>query len=214
PQKERGPRGTPQPLPLPPPFLPYCERPDVSRPSWAPTFLEHYAMNGSEALAAAHAGIHIETLRQRRKTDAAFEAECDAAYTDHKQLTEWESHSVGRVTRNPLPFFAKLKKLDPTGYVERLVTVNASLTPEPDGVADLLTKMFGATLPGTLPLMVKKFGTLQLREALGEESYNTLVEAGKLPPVPEIIDADPISSEASPPASPARRNGERKRAAP
>src|SRR5262245_61175904 len=158
PQKER-PRGTPQPLPPPPPFLPYCERPDVPRPAWAPMFLEHYAMNSSEALAAAHAGIHIETLRHRRKTDRPFEAECDAAYPYHKQLTEWESHSVGRVTRNPLPFFAKLKKLDPAGYVERLVTVNASVTPEPDGVADLLAKMFGATLPGTLPLMVKKFGT-------------------------------------------------------
>lgn len=156
-------------------------------------------MNGSEALAAAHAGIHIETFRRQRRTDAHFDAECDAAFTFHKQLVEWESHSVGRTTKNPLPFFAKLKKLDPTGYVERLVTVNASVTPEmaPEGLDDLLAKLVEMSTQANRDLMVRKFGTIRISEALGEDAYRALVEAGKLPPLlalgegPGIIDAEP-----------------------
>jgi hypothetical protein len=148
PQKE-----APEPVAPPAPYLPYDGlEPDPAAPPRAPwygTFLRDLAERGLMSLAAARAGVHISKVRRRRAADPAFAEEIEVARDYYKAYLEWQSVELGRVNRNPLPFFARLKAELPARYIDKATMLVASVTgelPAEDGRA-LLLAMFGQGTP-------------------------------------------------------------------
>jgi hypothetical protein len=144
-----GKKEAPEPVEPPAPYVPYDGlEPDPTVPSrepWYGVFLRDLAGRGLMSLAAARAGVHISKVRRRRDADPAFAEEIEVARDYYKAHLEWQSVELGRVNRNPLPFFARLKAELPARYIDKatmLVTSFTTTLPPEDGKA-LLQAMFG-----------------------------------------------------------------------
>jgi hypothetical protein len=153
-QKER-----PEPVAPPAPYLPYDGlEPDPAAPPrepWYGVFLRDMAERGLMSLAAARARVHISKVRRRRTADPAFAEEIEVARDYYKSFLEWQSVELGRVNRNPLPFFARLKAELPARYIDKATMLVASFTgelPAEDGKA-LLLAMFGQGAGATHPAL-------------------------------------------------------------
>ena len=75
----------------------------------------------------------------------------------YKAYLEWQSVELGRVNRNPLPFFARLKAELPARYIDKATMLVASFTsdlPAEDGKT-LLQAMFGNVAPPGCPPMLE-----------------------------------------------------------
>ena len=114
-------------------------------------FLRDLAERGLMSLAAARAGVHISKVRRRRDADPEFAAEVDVAREYYCDYLEWESVTLGKTSRNPLPYFARLKAERPARYIDKATMLVASFTselPAEDGKA-LLLAMFGQGVTST-----------------------------------------------------------------
>jgi hypothetical protein len=114
-------------------------------------FLRDLAERGLMSLAAARAGVHISKVRRRRDADPEFAAEVDVAREYYCDYLEWESVTLGKKSRNPLPYFARLKAERPARYIDKATMLVASFTsdlPAEDGRA-LLLAMFGQGVTST-----------------------------------------------------------------
>lgn len=141
------------------PFVPYLGHDDVPREPWVDVFLRATAKTGGAELAAAEAGVHRSVVRRRRQTDAGFAEEEEAALEHFRDRTEWESLQVGRLRKNPLPFFARLKAERPGRYVEKatLAVVNVPAdTPGPAEARALLLEMLKSTTPTTRRMLAEE----------------------------------------------------------
>jgi hypothetical protein len=120
------------------------------RESWYDVFLRDLAARGLLTLAAAKAGIHRSRVYRHMEVDPEFAAEVDVAreyYADH---LEWQSVALGQISRNPLPFFARLKAERPARYIDRqavLVGTSSDLDPQ-EGKA-ILQAMLGVGTSAT-----------------------------------------------------------------
>ena len=139
----------PEPVAPPAPYLPYDGlEPAPAMPPrepWYGVFLRDLAERGLMSLAAARAGVHISKVRRRRDADPEFAAEVDVAREYYCDYLEWESVTLGKTSRNPLPYFARLKAERPARYIDKATMLVASFTgelPAEDGKA-LLLAMFG-----------------------------------------------------------------------
>jgi hypothetical protein len=68
---------------------------------------------------------------------------------------EWESVTLGKTSRNPLPYFARLKAERPARYIDKATMLVASFTgdlPAADGKA-LLHAMLGQPAGATFPML-------------------------------------------------------------
>ena len=153
-QKER-----PEPVAPPAPYLPYDGlEPAPAMPPrepWYGVFLRDLAERGLMSLAAARAGVHISKVRRRRDADPEFAAEVDVAREYYCDYLEWESVTLGKTSRNPLPYFARLKAERPGRYIDKATMLVASFTgelPAEDGKA-LLLAMFGQGAGATHPAL-------------------------------------------------------------
>jgi hypothetical protein len=140
---------SPEPVAPPAPYLPYAGiEPDPVAPPrepWYGVFLRDLAERGLMSLAAARAGVHISKVRRRRDADPEFAAEVGVAREYYCDYLEWESVTLGKTSRNPLPFFARLKAERPNRYIDRqavLLATGITELPAEDGKA-LLLAMFG-----------------------------------------------------------------------
>lgn len=147
----------PAPVAPPAPYLPYDGlEPAPAMPPrepWYGVFLRDLAERGLMALAAARAGVHISKVRRRRDADPEFAAEVDVAREYYCDYLEWESVTLGKTSRNPLPYFARLKAERPARYIDKATMLVASFTsdlPAEDGKA-LLLAMFGQGVTSTYP---------------------------------------------------------------
>jgi hypothetical protein len=150
----------PEPVAPPAPYLPYAglEPDDPAAPPRAPwygVFLRDLAERGLMSLAAARAGVHISKVRRRRDADPEFAAEVDVAREYYCDYLEWESVTLGKTSRNPLPYFARLKAERPARYIDKATMLVASFTsdlPAADGKA-LLHAMLGQPAGATFPML-------------------------------------------------------------
>ena len=141
------------------PFVPYLGRDDVPREPWVDVFLKFLAEMGGAELAAAQGGVRASVVRHRRHEDALFAEEADAALEHFRDRTEWESLQVGRLRKNPLPFFARLKAERPARYVEKatLAVVNFPADePGPAAAKALLRDMLRSTTDATRRLLAEE----------------------------------------------------------
>jgi len=149
----------PEPVAPPAPYLPYDGlEPDpeaAPRAPWYGVFLRDLAERGLMSLAAARAGVHISKVRRRRDADPEFAAEVDVAREYYADYLEWESVTLGKTSRNPLPYFARLKAERPARYIDKATMLVASFTsdfPAEDGRA-LLQAMLGQPVGATFPML-------------------------------------------------------------
>jgi hypothetical protein len=143
-------KGITGPVAPPAPYRPYDGlEADPAAPPWYDVFLRDLAERGLISLAAARAGVHVSKVRRLRGADPTFAAEIEVARDYYKAYLEWQSVELGRVNRNPLPFFARLKAELPARYIDKATMLVASVTgelPAEDGRA-LLLAMFGQGTP-------------------------------------------------------------------
>jgi hypothetical protein len=105
-------------------YIPFAAGRPLRDEVWFDAFLSDLAVNGSPALAAAAAVQHIDVVERLADENPAFGNEIVAASRYYRELLEWQSVNVGRTKNSPLPFFARLKKELPGGYVEKNLNVN------------------------------------------------------------------------------------------
>jgi hypothetical protein len=149
----------PEPVAPPAPYLPYdgLEPAPAAPPRepWYGVFLRDLAERGLMSLAAARAGVHISKVRRRREADRELAAEVDVAREYYCDYLEWESVTLGKTSRNPLPYFARLKAERPARYIDKATMLVASFTsdlPAEDGKT-LLQAMFGQPVAATSPML-------------------------------------------------------------
>ena len=97
-----------------------------------------------------HAACMVE-LSEACDADPEFAAEVDVAREYYCDYLEWESVTLGKTSRNPLPYFARLKAERPARYIDKATMLVASFTgdlPAEDGKA-LLHAMFGQGVTST-----------------------------------------------------------------
>ena len=153
-----GKKEVPEPVAPPAPYQPYDgleADPDAPpREPWYGVFLRDLAERGLMSLAAARAGVHISKVRRRRDVDTEFAAEVVVAREYYCDYLEWESVTLGKTSRNPLPFFARLKAERPARYIDRqaILLAPGSDLPAEDG-KQLLQAMFGQGPPAAHPAL-------------------------------------------------------------
>lgn len=168
-------------VPTPAAYVPFVAGRPLHDEAWFDPFLSDLAVNGSPALAASAAGQHIDAIERHADQNAAFANEIDAASRYYRELLEWQSVNLARTKNNPLPFFARLKKELPAGYVEKNLTVNVNIDPAHDAAmaneaAAMLAKYRATATP---------FQTAQMRGAI--------VEVDATSEMIEFVARDPVT---------------------
>jgi hypothetical protein len=138
--------GAPAPPPDPPaPYVPFQGLdPTTPRQPWYHDFLSELAARGLMMLAASKAGVHRRKVYRHMAADPELAAEVEVAREYFQDYLEWQSVTLGQTSRNPLPFFARLKAERPARYIDRqAVFLAGSATLDPAAGQQLLRALLG-----------------------------------------------------------------------
>ena len=132
----------------PAPYIPFQGlEPTTPHEPWYADFLTDLAARGLLTLAAAKAGVHRRKVYHQMEADPELAAEVEAAREYYQDYLEWQSVTLGQTSRNPLPFFARLKAERPARYIDKQAVLLAGADLNPDDGARLLATMLAQLTP-------------------------------------------------------------------
>jgi hypothetical protein len=144
---------------------------------WTARFLEYYARQGVRWLAAKCAGVSHDTVQRVEGADPAFRAQVENARQEFADSQELRLKKIGQ-KGNPVGPIVLLKKHRPAEYIEKNMTISASITTQ-------LTPADGRAV---------------LRAMLGLGAGEGTLEAAGPEPARVVLDGEPSGPESAQPA--------------